>query len=185
MRKYYLIILVTLLTGCCKEEVLGEDPLSDYEKELIPYNGYDEIEYLNEDGQIILAQSTPTKIESDRWKPGPESCSFTEYERSYSHLFFSSEDFTLKLEINKSYDGEFTIEIGRGESYIFSQGCRIFLDQPIEERITNISLAGDDFTNVLVFENCSADSKISKILYSSEKGIEYLEFSNGSFYKIN
>ncbi len=185
MRKYYLMILVIFLAGCCKDEIVGRDPLSDYEKELIPYKGYIEIEYLNEDGEIIIAQSIPTKLESDIWRPGPESCSLREYQKSYSYLIFSSQDFTLKLEVNKLLYGEFTIQIGRGESYFFSQGCRIILDQPIEQRITNISLAGYDFTNVLVLENCSADSEIDKIIYSSENGIEYLEFSNGSFFKIN
>ncbi|TVZ28090.1 hypothetical protein JM83_3186 [Gillisia sp. Hel_I_86] len=179
------MILGILFTGCCKDEVVGRDLLSDYEKELIPYSGYDEIEYINEEGQIVLAQSTPTKIESDRWRPGPESCSVREYQTSTSHLIFRSEDFTLQIEIDKLLAGNFTINIGRGESFYFGQDCRIPLDQPIEQRVTNISIEDYEFTNVIVFENCSDFSEISKIFYSAENGIEYLEFLNGSFLKIN
>ena len=179
------MILGILLTGCCKDEDVGRDLLTDYEEEIIQYNGYDDIEYINEEGQIGIAQSSTAKIARDIWRPGTESSSLWEYQTSTRHIIFRSEDFTLQIEIDKLLAGNFTINIGRGESYYFGQDCRIPLVQPIEQRVTNISIEDYEFTNVIVFENCSDFSEISKIFYSAENGIEYLEFLNGSFLKIN
>lgn len=184
MKITYTFLLAILITSCCKEEVIASYPLSNYEKELIPYNGNNEIEYINEEGEIIIAITTPAIIETNNWKPGPGGCSYHKYQRSYSYLTFDSENFTLKLEVYKLFDGFFTITIKRDESDSINQGCRIPLDRPIEEKITDVSVGEYEFSNVVVFENCDFESDISRVIFSPERGMEFIEFNNDSYYKI-
>jgi len=53
--KSILILLVLGLSGCtCEESIIDSYLLSDYEKSLIPFNDYQDLFYLNENGQQII-----------------------------------------------------------------------------------------------------------------------------------
>ena len=67
----------------------------------------------------------------------------------------------------------------------FDLACIGLYDKTIEERFINTSLYGFDYNNVLVFKNCETNSKINQIIYSKEKGIEFIEFDDNSWIKLN
>ena len=161
MKKVFLILLfATLITsGCCRDEIVDSYRLNQFEKTLIPYNTYEELKFINEEENIVIINSQPktTSISSDRY--GPESCRLFETEATSTYLYIPN----LELRL----------------------ACVGLFDRDIEERFTDISIGEFNFQNIVVFQDCQGYSPITQIIYSIENGVEFIEFSNGKWLKLN
>lgn len=188
--KFYQLtfILFFIISGCCKDEIVESYRLNEFEKTLIPYNSYQELSFTDNDGNIVVANSQPKESLIDTERAGPDSCKLTEYELETNFLNFPSKDILLKLELRAHYDTYFSLSStseNTNNNEQFNLACEELFNLSIEERLTNISINDFDFQNILVFQNCSESTEIERIVYSPINGIQFIEFSDGKWLKLN
>jgi len=186
--KLISILLIMGLSGCCNEELIDSYLLSDYEKSLIPFNDYQDLIYINENGQNVKASTQPRIIDLERDYRGPESCEYWEIESLSNYINFIENNFTIRLGMNRFNDLTFfgleyvILDSDNSENEYFNG-----LMNPTNEQVIDINLNGFEFKNVYVFNNnyLNENSKIELILYSSEgKGVELISFLDGKFLKL-
>lgn len=184
-----LIVTILLVYSCgCKDEIVESFRLSEFEKTLIPYTSHEEISYIDDEGAIFIANSQPKESIIDTRRAGPDSCMLTEYEEETNLLNFQSKDILIELRLTASNSRRFSITTRSDNSNNngrFDLACTGLFDVSIEERLTDVSINQFDFQNVFVFQNCSETSGIERIIYSNSNGIEYIEFTDGKWLKLN
>jgi hypothetical protein len=182
-----LIFPVFVLSSCCESEITDTYSLTDYEKSLITVTEYIDIQYVDQNNSYWYASTQPKEHVIYNESAGAESCKYTQNERLWTFLNFVSKSFAIQIELVADHGTTFSLcEYGINAP---SSGDCFGLDcngpyLPIEERVTDISIQGFDFTNIFVFENCTKKSSIKRILYSTENGIEFIEYANGDYLKF-
>lgn len=186
------LILFLIISGCCKDEIVQSNKLNEFEKSLIPYISYQELTFIDNEGNTFIANSQPKEIIIDTDREGPESCRLTEYEEETNFLNFPSKDILLKLELRANYGTYFSLTVAsesdnnnNNNNGRFDLACEGLFNLSIEERLTDLSINQFDFQNILVFQNCSESTEIEQIIYSTINGIEFIEFSDGKWLKLN
>ena len=182
------LILFFIISGCCNDEIVESFRLNEFEKSLIPYDSYNELTFIDNDGNTFIANSQAKESIIDTSRPGPESCQLTEYEYETNFLDFQSKDILIKLELSSLYDTSFSLSLTSDNSDnngVFYLSCEGLFNLSIEERLTDISINQFDFQNVLIFQNCSESTEIERIVYSNINGIEFIEYNNGKWLKLS
>lgn len=187
--KFYKLsfILFLIISGCCKDEIVESYRLNEFEKSLIPYTSYQELTFIDDEGNTFIANSQPKESLIDTGRAGPESCRLTEYEKETTILNFQSKGLFIKLELTADYFTHFSLEITSNNSAnngLFDLACEGLFNLSIQERVTDTSINQFDFQNVLIFQNCSESTEIKRIIYSTINGIEFIEFNNGKWLKL-
>jgi len=155
-----------------------------FERNIIPYSGAENYTFVDENGESITAVSTPVKLITDTERPGPESCELSQYQELKSRLRFESLNFDIAIEINSIYQTHMQLFDQRYGEYDIR---RLHLEREygefpfLEESLRNLSIAGFDFENVLVFNDNNDHSELHRIIYSPQNGIEFIEYDNGSY----
>ena len=190
MKNFILtIFFLAIISGCCKDELVASYKLNPFEKTLIPYNSLQDLEFIDEDGNIFIANSQPKESILDLDRAGPESCELTEFEVETSSLKFQTKNILIELELVANYDTYFVlINTGTMPTKTYEQfdlACEGLFNTPIEERLTNLTINSFEFQNVLEFQNCSESSQIEMIIYSLVNGIEFIKFRDGTWLKLN
>ncbi|WP_289040500.1 hypothetical protein [uncultured Zobellia sp.] len=189
MKLYKLSFLLFLvLGGCCKDEIVESKELNEFEKSLIPYNSFQELNFIDEQGNTVIANSQPKESIFDKRRAGPESCRLFEYEREINSLNFQSQNILIKIELNNESLTDFFLTVIREHALPnekFDLACDELFSLTIQERLTNLTVNQFDFENILVFQNCSESAEIVKIIYSPTNGIEFIEFDNGTWLKLD
>lgn len=190
MRKFCFILFfaIFIFSGCCKDEIVNSYRLGQFEKTLIPYNTNNQLKFNDEEGNVVIFNSQPkvTNITVDRY--GPESCRLFETETTKTHLYIPSLELRLDIILSSFSNTLFTIRTLNQDSSLnasFELACIGLTDRNIEERFIDISIAQFDFQNVLVFQDCQGYSQIDQIIYSIENGIEFIQFSDGKWLKLD
>lgn len=186
-----LSILIGMgITGCgCKEELIDVFLLSNHEKSLISFEGYQDLLYVNEKGQQIKATTQPRKVSLDKVTRGPESCEYREFEVINNFINFFDNGFSIKLKMEASgkdrtrFSLTYTIPESNNSKNEYFQD----IINPSNEQLIDIELNGFKFSNVYDFKNnfLNKDSKIERVLYSSEgRGVEMISFKDGKYIKL-
>lgn len=141
--------------------------------------------FTDNNGNILIAniQKKERKIETKR--PGPESCELTEYELEKGFLVFQNITFTVEFELTANFQTSFVLTTRSedfGTNELFDLRC---VALSIPEQLTDLSINQFDFQNVLIFQNCNDSIDVERIVYSPLKGVEYIEFTNGDYWKLN
>lgn len=183
------ILLILGFSGCtCEETIIDTYLLSDNEKSLIPFNDFQDLFYINENGQRIKATTQPRIIELERQYRGPESCEYWEVESISNFINFTQSGYSIQLNIVTFNDlTSFNLKYVIPNSDNTKDEYFEDLINPSNEQVVDINLNGFEFENVYVFNNnfLNEDSKIELILYSSEeKGVELISFKDGKYLKL-
>lgn len=187
--KFYKIIVVFLLifSGCCKDEIVKIYRLNNFEKSLIPYNSYQELSFIDDEGNMIIANAQPKESIIETRRPGPESCQLTEYEKEKSSLNFPFNDIVIRLDLESGSSTHFTLIASSENTFNngnFEIACEGLFNFSIQERLTDVSINEFDFQNVLIFQDCRESTEILQIVYSSINGVEFIEFKDGKWFKL-
>lgn len=189
MKKIFSIFAVSLIIhSCCKDEIVESYKLNVFEKILIPYTSYQEFNFIDDQGNTFIANSQPKESQIYTDRVGPESCRLIEFERETNFLNFQSKGILIKLELIADEFTYFSLRITSENSDNngrFDLGCQGLFNLSIQERLTDISINQFEFKNVLVFQNCSESTGIERIVYSNINGIEFIEFDDGKWLKLN
>lgn len=188
--KFYKVtlILFLIISGCCKDKIVESNRLNEFEKSLIPYISYQELTFIDDEENTFIANSQTKEIIIDTDRAGPESCRLTEYEKETNFLNFPSKDILLKLELTANYDTYFSLTItseSTNNNGRFDLACEGLFNLSIEERLTDLSIYQFNFQKILIFQNCSESTDIERIIHSTINGIEFIEFNDGKWFKLN
>jgi len=184
--KYYALILILFVSGCCEQELTERYLLSDYEKSLVAYTSYDSITYVDETGQNLVTTTQPRIIQLNKNQPGPESCEYWETETLNNFINFIDSGFTIELNLTMyREDVDLRLCYWVDESQGSDNEFFTILQNPTGQKAENINLMGFEFKEVFVFNNRDDNGKVDQILYSSKgKGVEFISFSDGTYLKL-
>jgi len=170
--------------------------LTDTEKTLIPYSSLDNLYFIDENNEVVRASIEPRQLETYTERPGPESCDLDEYQRLTGVIRFFPRNFEITIQMETFYDrtdmtlSENLFNTVDMQTYDvvdtnhFSLTCESLYEPNLEEKMSDITISDFEFENVLVFINCDEHSAISRIICSSHKGVEFIEYWNGSYLKL-
>ncbi|PTX44802.1 hypothetical protein C8P64_0784 [Christiangramia gaetbulicola] len=184
-----LLIILIFLSGCCEEDLTGSYQLDEFARSIVPFQEYTTLNYRNDSGERILANTQPREIKIIKDKPGPESCQYSEHETLSNFINFQDPEFSIQLGMSSGDNG-----VSFGLKYVESgdnSATEVFDLEGYDPPTNNLQDALKDtlinvyqFSNVLVFSN-AANEKIRTIVYSSSgRGIEIIEFADGSYLKL-
>ncbi len=183
-----LVFLFLLFTGCCQDEIVGSFRLNTFEKKLIPYTSFQEISFMDNEGNTFIANSQPKESIVDRDRAGPESCLITEFEEESNFLNFQSKGLLIQLRLIADGVTYFSLTSRSAttpeNNGKFDIACENLFEESIEERLTSTTFGEFNFQNVLIFQDCTGSSAIERIISSPQKGIEFIEFNNGDWFKL-
>lgn len=183
--------LTIILTSCCKDDIVTSYRLTDSERNLIPFIDFNRIPYTNQDGINFTGLAQPKEYKIDSERLGAESCNIRETESMYTFIGFENKDFVFQLTVSKYSDDLVEFKINKSildsinSQEYFSLQCNGASIYKEDTSKTNISLHGFDFEDVLIFKDCENVSEINQIIYSEDKGIEFIEYDNENYLKLN
>ena len=183
------LIIFFIISGCCNEDLTGSYELSDYSKSLVPFVDYNELNYTNELDQRKVATTQTRTIETKTDKPGPESCQYSKYETLSNFINFQNPEFSIQIDMS-SNNGKETfgiryLEVGNNNSIenLNLENYNISMDE-FKEAKKDTTILDFTFNDVYIFSN-EENSNIKTIVFSSSgRGIEFIEFTDGSFLKL-
>lgn len=188
MKKLVILSLTFLLCfNCSDDDDVVVYQLNDFEKSIIPFDEMTEMQFVNQDLETFTATNTQrlegivTSTSYDSNVSKSESVSneinFIDLELNLFNLVRKSSDITVFSITNLEVVGE-----------AFPNSC--FLvdntnDINLEDALTDITIQGFEYNSVFSFENCDyfegIDNPVTSIIYSVERGIEFIEFLDGTY----
>jgi len=159
--------------------------LNEFEKSLIPYKSYQEFNFIDEEGNTFIATSQPQENIVKVRHINPHGCDQEEVETITSALNFDSKDLVIDIILEANFIANMTLQRDSNRLSPFILTCDFDYNKQIQEHLQNITIHGFEFQNVLIFEHCSKNSQINRIIYSTTNGIEFIEFNYGKWFKLN
>ena len=178
MKKLFFLLLTSLLLYSCKceREEVGKNLLKSENREYLKTNKRN-VEYLNEDSNVIDTRFDGAKIILTQVANGPEDCNYTTNEYAEENFVFGSYNGRIKYT-----NTDIVLELYNGiERNVFN--ILNISDAKYDNALQNITLNGFSFNNVLVLEKVSEGGSFNKIIYSKTNGIEFILFEDGTWYK--
>ena len=185
-----LVFFGTLLISCCEDEIVASYRLNESERNLIPFTEYSRLNYKNQNGEKLIGLTQPKENKIAVVDSGPETCDLREYESMNNFIAFENRDFVFEIVLNKANDDLLFFEINESILDSVNSQKKFLLDCERasiykEEYIVNVSLMGFNFENVFIFKDCNNASEIKQIVYSKERGIEFIEYDNENYLRLN
>ncbi|MBD0779956.1 hypothetical protein HPE56_19330 [Maribacter sp. ANRC-HE7] len=161
--------------GCSDEETINYD-LNEFESSLISMESQDNIQFINQEQELINAKTTTKTTENkDLNSSDNDSCTVVLAESQENDLIIETLGKTFTTEIEKREDNKSHIVVSDGTLFY---GIDNLDTENLEEITTSFSSDGFDFNNVFVL-NSGSDSGF--VIYSTTKGIEFIKNDDGSF----
>ncbi len=192
MKNAIVLLSILFFTGCgCKHETVRY-PLNSYEKNIIPYNESQLLEYKDENYKTNLSTAFKKEVlEIDLNSSDDEGCLSNIIESQSFELSFNNSNKKFHVNIEKSYNNKTKFEIYEVnplEQNTFAlYGIEGLNTQNLEQVLTNFSIDGFQYNNVFVFEvkSSSIESEFETIVFSPQEGIVFLKKRAGGFLRLN
>ncbi len=189
MKKIILGLFIgILIISCCEDQVVASYKLNQSERNLIPFTDFKRLNYKDQNNDKLIGLTQPKKYEIETDRDGPESCDLREFESMDNFIAFENRDFVFRLSVSKLNE---TVIFQMDKSILDSINSQEYFSLDCEsssiyyeELITDISLQNFDFENILIFSDCDNISEINRVIYSKEKGIEFIEYDNNNYIKL-
>ena len=185
MKNTYLIFLLAIaLVSCNNDDDVTHYRLNDFEASVIPFTETVQVDFINENAETV----TTTVTAKESIEAGSEAGGTQKFYGYGNTLRFENDQEVYQVAIRTSLDNIiFSIlhydEVEETFTNLGISECSPNLKE-VESTLTNVSANGTAYNNVFVFKPCSdSTSNFERIIYSVERGIEYIEFQDGSYYK--
>ena len=163
--------------GCSDDETVNFD-LNEFESSLISMDSQDNIQFMNQEQELINAKTTAKTTENrDLNSSDNDSCTVVLAESQENDLIFETLGKTFTTEIEKREGNKSHIVVSDGTLFY---GIDNLVTENLEVITTSFSSDGFDFNNVFVL-NSGSDSGL--VIYSPTKGIEFIKNDDGTFLK--
>lgn len=182
------LLLIPFIHSCESCEDSGSTAsykLTADEISLIPFTEFEKLSYFDQDGNILLGNTQPKIIENLTSGQEDESCQYIEYQEISTFLAFQPIDIAVRVWITKYDKANFLLTHYYPDSQETLRLQTDGVDSVISDNITDLTILGFDFENILVFKSLNKESDTKQILYSIENGIEFIEYRNGSYLKLS
>lgn len=185
---FYLIIVFSMI-GCCKDQIVSSYKIPEEQKYLIPFEEDVLLTYISEQDFSFSADAKQKNLEIYEERTGPDSCDLWAFDVLKSSIFINMYELRLEFKLSRGFGDEELIltmrrlfQNGTYQDYQIenSNGRNYFSD----DLFTDIEINGYHFNKVLIFKT-PLMSSINQIIYSPENGIEYIEFVEGRYLKLD
>lgn len=171
-----LSLLLSVYSCTCRE--LSDEFLTQYQRTLIPYTTAAPLLFVDQNKQQITGSVTD-KISDSYLYDRTESCDPANAERQRATVNIPSKGLSLEVRVNALAP---TFEIAFDES-VYTPSCPF--NEDLAQTLTDIEVDGFVYQNVFRFEYCIfLESNIAFIIFSEERGIEYIKYDDGSYLKL-
>ena len=174
MNKYLTIIVLLLLSSCCKDGIeVNKYTLTDYEKESIPYLTNETIKFSHTNG--FEFDLTVTSRQTELRKTEIHHCgdNYSTYETLTVELISNIPEFYINIEVvPNEFNPHMTISVNK---YYFD------LDITSEPEIDTLIVNGYILSNIYQMESYTSDTLVitpKQILYNKEVGIIQITMTN-------
>lgn len=181
MKKYLFLVVAIVIQACCTDRGSEYYPLSEFEKNLIPFTDATTQRYQDGLGNEYNAQISPKVFDDFNLRAGnDESCASLVTEMIYNTFTISELGLNLEALISTQTHGlEFYIIEDR--RYILGPDNCTGVVASITDLSTSIELHNKTYTDVFVLSPCFDNVEIERLIYSPIYGIELIEFTDGTF----
>ncbi|OWW25047.1 hypothetical protein B4Q04_10895 [Zobellia sp. OII3] len=181
-------ILLLIVTGCSNCDGDENNLLSDEEKGLIPFSVDTSINFANDASETVIGNYSQKESEITNLDSGNDGdCSATNVEREFTTLELSGLEVGFNIVVRKGRNNELFFLISQSDDNnerFAVDDCDGIVDD-LDNFLQDISAKGFEFTDVYVFNSCTENSIVQRVLYSSTNGVEFIEFSDGSYLKLD
>jgi len=192
MRIILGLFLGYLCISCCAgpDVIVSSTRLTDFERALIPYSINGNYDFVTNEGDTIFSRTDVVSFEVDDRRAGPESCRIFEFETGVSRIGFPQTDIFLPLNLRSGEDSRaFSNITVRSVDNVVGGRYRLVCNDDTDfvtydSCFFDVTINDFSFINVLVFQNQSENSNEERIIFSLERGVEYIEFDDGTWFKI-
>ena len=185
----YLLIILFSITGCCRDQIVASYKLSENDKNLIPFEQDSTLSYISQQDISFSAKAQQRKLEIIEERIGADSCDLWAIDELKSSIFINTFELEFEFMLSRGFQEDQLIlsmkrlfKNGTHQDYqiVNSEGSNFF--NP--DLFTNIEINGFHFNDVLIF-NTQLTSSINRVIYSPENGIEYIDFDDGRYLKLD
>jgi len=188
-KSVFCLLIIFSIMGCCRDQIVSTYKIPVDQQYLIPFEQDAGLTYISQQNIAFSANAKQKKIEILEERSGPDSCNLWVFDVLKSSIFINI--FELKFEFILSggfNDDELILSMKRLFKSGSHQDYRIVnangQNHFSEDLFTEIEINGFTFNNVLIFKT-SLLSEINQVIYSAENGIEYIDFDDGRYLKLN
>lgn len=178
--------IIIFITSCgCADDGTNNFMLSEFENEIIPFQSATSVRFKNENTEQFIGtySEKQTKIR-DIDSGNDEECFATNIETQFIVLTIPDKNLTIEITLSKSRGNQTTFTIEKIPELFVVDDCFGIIEN-IEEKLKNVNIQGFEFNGVYDFKTCSDNSEIERIIYSRQNGIEFIDFNNNSYLKLN
>lgn len=167
MNKYLTIIVLFLLSSCCKDGIeVNKYTLTDYEKESIPYLTNEIVKFSHTNGFEFDLTVTSRQTELRRTEIHHCGDNYSTYETLIVELTSNVPELYIKMNVvPNEFNPQMTILVNE---YYFD------LDITSEPEIDTLIVNGNIFSNIYQMDSYASDTLVitpKQILYNKEVGI--------------
>ena len=185
MKNLLPLLLILLIASCdpCEDESSNSFPLNSEEKSIIQIPINNELKFINQDSVFYTARYSMNPSRFVTEEVDDEECYGNQFQ--IEQISFTLDSTTLQFEIlikcQEFSSSIFTIYDPNSETIFSCQNSS--RDHSVCES-KSINKDGVNFENVFELIHSISERVKETILYSPEKGIEYIELSDGRSYQL-
>ena len=178
--------ILILLTSCgCPDDAENNFTLNEFENGIIPFETTTEVDFEDENSVQFVGTYSDKQTEiKDIDSGNDEECFATNIETQFIVLTIPDKSINLEISLGKTRGNRTTFTIENMPELFVIDEC-LGIVENVEEKLTDVSVQNFTFNSIFDFNPCSENSEIERILYSRNNGVEFIEFSNGSYLRLN
>ncbi len=185
-----MILILLSSSGCenCSDDGEVNNLLTDTERELIPFTSTTIVNFINVNSETLPGQyDAKTNEIRDLDISNDEECFATNIENELTILEIAEQNLTIQISVGTDRNDNlgFAIDLIQDPTQRFVLLECDGIVENLENLRKEITSHGFQFTNVYVFTPCTENSVVQRILYSSENGIELIEFADDTFLRLD
>jgi hypothetical protein len=186
MKKLLALGILLIITSCgCQDDGTDNFLLSEFENGIIPFQSTTSVLFIDENNDQFMGSYSEKQSEIIDLDIGDdESCSSTNIETQFIVLSIPDKSLNLEITLGKVRGNRTTFTIENIPEILSVENCSGLIEN-IEGKLTDVNIQGFEFNMIYDFNACEISDEIKRIIYSRNNGIEFIEFNNDSYLRLN
>jgi hypothetical protein len=193
MKKTISLIMTIILTvSCCQNEIINSYKIPEDKNYLIPFDNDTMLNYISQQDAYFQASAYQKELLIILEPTGPDSCESEAFDLLKSSIFINTFELKFEFILSRGFeDNQLTLTIKRfikdGNDEFEQDFQLVNCDEQnyfSDELFSNIEINGLIYNDILIFKSCYL-SDINQLIYSPKNGIEYIDFKDGRYLKLD
>lgn len=183
---FFALGILSLMSSCgCPDDQTNTFLLNEFENRIIPFQTITTLSFTDEnlnefDGSYSEKLTEIKDIDSGN----DEECYATNIETQFIVLTIPDKNLRLEISLRKSRNDRTTFSIENIPGLFVIEECSTLVEN-IQEKLIDVDIRNFSYASVFEFKACDDNSDINRILYSLENGIEFIEFDDDTYLRLN